>query len=57
MPAEQSGFAHVVERPFGDVHVAPAGHMQFEDAVLVVGESQTHIPSCQPVRMPDAALF
>jgi hypothetical protein len=31
--------------------------MQFEDAVLVVGESQTHIPSCQPVETPDAALF
>jgi len=28
------------------------GHMHFEYAVIVVGESHTHIPSCQPVRMP-----
>ena len=44
MPAEQSGFTHVAEHRVGDVHVAPVGHMQFEDAVLVVSESQLSSP-------------
>ena len=52
MSSEQAGFAHFAQYPLGYVHVAPVGHMHFEYAVIVVGESHTHIPSCQPVRMP-----